>query len=174
MCRRTPAPVRVIAPRTLDRIVVRAAIVYVLALLGVGLVTGSPLAGFNFVTIMLILNVVESPKPFEMDAEGIRGGDTGDRMTWPYIERVEMADARRFGLHSRVVGRYGNVVTVHAELSAAGTDVHPAELVRREAERRGVPVIGRQPIRSLVRRTWGLALALAATLALTALANVSS
>ena len=84
----------------------------------------------------------------EMDAEGIRGGESGDRMTWPYIESVELVDVSWWRSASQVHGRWGNLVEVGQHLRADDHDAHPAELIAAEARARGIEVRGSVAARS--------------------------
>lgn len=94
----------------------------------------------------------ESGGEVHVDGSGIRGGENGDRLTWPYIDRIELADVHRWSPATRVIGRYGNLVTIPARSQADGHDAHPAELIHREAAARGIEVVGSRHVATPVER----------------------
>lgn len=73
-------------------------------------------------------------------------------MTWPYIDRVELADAKRWSSSTKVIGRYQNLISIPARAYVAGSDVHPAELVRREAAARGIRIVGSRALATTWQR----------------------
>lgn len=94
----------------------------------------------------------EAGGDFEMDAVGIRGGESHDRLTWSYVDRVELADVRWWYASTKVVGRYENLITIPARAFVPGSAVHPAELVRREAAARGIAIVGTRPVGTVWER----------------------
>jgi hypothetical protein len=97
----------------------------------------------------IFLLQVESVR-LHMDGQGFRGRQrwADMEMAWSSVVQVELADAKWWRTHTRVVNRYGSVLEVPRGLRAAGRCEHPAALVMQEARARGIEVIGTQPVRS--------------------------
>lgn len=112
---------------------------------------GMPVMTFGALINLFLMPTVfaaagEAGGDFEMDAAGIRGGEAHDRLTWPYIDRIELADVRWWYASTKVMGRYENLITIPARAFVPGSTIHPAELVRREAAARGIAIVGHQPV----------------------------
>lgn len=132
-------------PRALIVLAVVAAPVLVLLVRGLPVHALLPLLNV-FLLPIIIASAGEAGGDFEMDAVGVRGGALLDKMTWPYIDRVELADARRWSSSTRVIGRYQNLISIPARAFVAGSEHHPAELVRREAAARGIRIVGSRAV----------------------------
>ncbi len=151
---RAIAPPAVKDPRWLVGLTLIGAPVIILLLRDFTLTSVVPILNVFFMPFAIVL-AGEAGGDVEVDANGVRGGDTSDRMTWPFIDRVELADSRWWSPSTRVIGRYDNLITIPARMSVPGSDLHPAELVRREAEARGITVVGTRPVATLSQRFRG-------------------